>query len=48
LIKAADPLSKQAKDFYLGVGEAFDESMDLTLYGHPDAVDTIQELEDPT
>jgi hypothetical protein len=41
-------LSKQAMDVYLGVGEAFDESMALTLYGHPDAVDTIQELEDPT
>jgi hypothetical protein len=48
LIKLTDPFTKQAKDFDLHLIEAFNQVVDLILYRHADAVNAVQELEDPT
>lgn len=47
LIKTANRLPKQTKDVDLHIVEAFNEIMYLSLDGHPNAVNALQELEDP-
>ena len=48
MIKTATLFPKQTKDVDLHVIESFKEIMHLTVYGHPNAVNAFQQLEDPT
>jgi hypothetical protein len=48
VIKTANLFPKQTKDVDLHVIEPFNESMHLTVYGHPNAGHAFQQLEDPT
>jgi hypothetical protein len=48
LIKTADPFPKPAKDFDLHGIQAFDEVVDQALHRHMDAVNPLQQLQDPT
>jgi hypothetical protein len=41
VIKTANLLPKQTKDFDLQVVESFDEIIHLTLYGHPNTVNAL-------
>lgn len=48
LIKSTDFFPKQAKDFDVYLVEAFNQVVDLTLYGHANAMNPFEQLEDPT
>jgi hypothetical protein len=46
-IKTADLMAKQPEELDLHVIEAFNESMNLRLHGHPHTVNAFPQLDDP-
>ena len=48
LIQPTDIFPKQAKDFNWHLVEPFNEVMDFPLHGHANAMNSFEELEDPT